>query len=182
MRRIRIFSMCVIFFVQASAAVLAEPVMGPEYDVKIGFIYNFVSFVTWPRSAFEKNPDTLIFCFASDHASNDVFYKLNGKMVHNRKIKVVFYQDITSLEESHILFFATQNKIFIQNVLELARGRGILTIGEVDGFTDMGGVINFFQERNRLRFKVNIDAVRREGLKMSSQLLGSARIVRDDLE
>lgn len=182
MRRIQIFFMCVLFFFQVSFAVLAEPVMGPEYDVKIGFIYNFAGFVTWPPSAFEKNPDTLVLCFASDHASNDVFFKLNGKMIHDRKIKVIPYQDSTSLEESHILFFATQNKIFIQDVLELARGQGILTIGEVDGFIRMGGVINFFQERNRLRFKVNIDAVRREGLKMSSQLLGSARIIRDDME
>jgi hypothetical protein len=55
-----------------------------------------------------------------------------------------------------------------------------LTIGEIEGFTQMGGVINFFEEQNRLRFKVNIDAAKRAGLTMSSQLLGSAQIYREE--
>ena len=108
-----------------------------------------------------------------------MFQKLDGKTIRDRKIKVVAFQDGTCIEQSHIIFFATQDKARIQEILEQARGRGILTIGEVDGFTSWGGVINFFEELNRLRFKVNLTAARREGLKMSSQLLGSAQIVEE---
>jgi hypothetical protein len=46
----------------------------------------------------------------------------------------------------------------------------------------MGGVINFFVEQNRLRFKINVDAAKRAGLTMSSQLLGSAEIYREEHE
>lgn len=159
-----------------------EPVTGSEYDVKIGFIYNFANFVTWPAKAFEKTPDELIFCIASDTPSADVLYKLDGKRVKGHTIKVVVYRDGTCLEQSHILFFATQDKIFIDKVLAEAASRPILTIGEVEGFTRMGGIINFFTERNRLRFQINIDAVRRAGLTMSSQLLGSAQIVREPID
>lgn len=183
MRMRRIFFLLVsgLCFLQAATA-SGGPVVGPEYDVKIGFIYNFANFITWPSAAFENNPDSLTFCFASDVPSSEVFFKLQGKIVKGRKINVIAYQDRTSLDRSQILFFPTQNKVFIQNILNLAAGRGILTIGEIEGFTRMGGVINFFQERNRLRFEVNIDAARREKLKMSSQLLGSAQIVRDKRE
>ena len=52
-----------------------------------------------------------------------------------------------------------------------------MSVGEVEGFTRLGGVINFFEEDNRLRFKINLEAAKREGLKMSSQLLRSAQIV-----
>ena len=157
----------------------AGPVTGREYDVKIGFIYNFAKFVTWPREANEKDPGTLVLCYVADDPSITVFQKLDGKIVRDRKIKVVAFQDGTCIEQSHIIFFATQDKARIQEILEQARGRGILTIGEVDGFTSWGGVINFFEELNRLRFKVNLTATRREGLKMSSQLLGSAQIVEE---
>ena len=156
------------------------PVTGQEYDVKIGFIYNFAKFITWPQAAYDKDPGYLVFCFASDDPSLEVFYKLEGKIIKGRKIKVVAYQQGDCLEISHILFFATQDKTFIQQVLEKAKGHSILTIGQVDGFTRWGGVINFFEENNHLRFKINIDAARREGLKMSSQLLGSAQIVREE--
>jgi hypothetical protein len=183
MRIRRVFFLLVsgLFFFQAATAG-GGPVIGPEYEVKIGFIYNFANFIAWPPAAFENNPDSLTFCFASDVPTSEVFFKLEGKTIKGRKIKVIAYQDSTSLDRSQILFFPTQNKDFIQKILDLAAGRGILTIGEVEGFTQMGGVINFFQERNRLRFEVNIDAVRREKLKMSSQLLGSAQIVKDQQE
>jgi hypothetical protein len=157
----------------------AGPVTGREYDVKIGFIFNFAKFVTWPRTADEKDPQTLVLCYVADDPSITVFQKLDGKTIRDRKIKVVAFQDGTCIEQSHIIFFATQDKARIQEILEQAKGRGILTIGEVDGFTRWGGVINFFEELNRLRFKVNVTAARREGLKMSSQLLGSAQIVEE---
>jgi hypothetical protein len=163
-------------------AARCDPVSGPEYEVKAGFIYNFAKFVSWPQQAYEKSPGFLVLCFVSNDPSVDVFYKLEGKIIWGRKIKVVAYQGGACLEQSQILFFATQDKALIQQVLGLAKGRSILTIGEVEGFTQWGGVINFFQAQNRLRFKINIDAARREGLRMSSQLLGSAQIVKEGQE
>ena len=158
------------------------PVTGREYDVKIGFIYNFAKFITWPRSVDDRDPKTLVFCYVADDPTITMFQKLDGKTIRKRKIKVVAFKDETCIEQTHIIFFATQDKAHIQAILEKAKGRGILTIGEVDGFTQWGGVINFFEELNRLRFKVNMTAARREGLKMSSQLLGSAQIVEEEAD
>jgi hypothetical protein len=158
------------------------PVIGREYDVKIGFIYNFAKFVTWPRAAADKAPLTLVLCYVADDPDISVFNKLDGKIVRGRKIKVVAFQDETSLAQCHIIFFATQDKERIQEILEQAKGRHILTIGEVDGFTQWGGIINFFEELGRLRFKVNLTAARREGLRMSSQVLVSAKIVEEEGE
>jgi hypothetical protein len=165
----------VLFYIWPATA-LCDPVTGSEYEVKLGFIYNFINFVTWPETIFKSNSDPLIMCIASDNPSSEVLFKLDGKRIKQRKIKVIAYQEGICLTRSHALFFATQDKASIQQVLDRIKGLSILTIGEVDGFTRMGGVINFFEERNRLRFRVNIDAVKRNALKMSSQLLVSAQI------
>jgi hypothetical protein len=117
-----------------------------------------------------------------DDPSIKVLRKLDGKTIRDRQIKVIAYEEETCLAQSHLIFFATQNKELIQKVLEQSKGRGILTIGETEGFTEWGGVINFFEELNRLRFKVNLAAARREGLKMSSQILVSAQIVEEGSE
>ena len=159
-----------------------EPVTGPEYEVKLGFIYNFINFVSWPEAIFESKSDPLIMCIASDNPSSQVLYKLNGTNIKQRKIKVIAYQEETCLEQSHVLFFATQQIAFIQQVLDQIKGRSILTVGEVDGFSRMGGTINFFKEHNRLRFRVNISAAQRSALKISSQLLVSAQIVHEEDE
>ena len=157
-------------------------VTGREYDVKIGFIYNFAKFVTWPQEVVDRDPTLMVICYVADDPSIKVFQKLEGKAIRDRVIKVIAFQDETSIAQSQIIFFATQNKDLIQKILEQAKGRGILTIGETEGFTQWGGVINFFEELNRLRFKVNLAAARREGLKMSSQILVSAQIVEEGTE
>lgn len=158
------------------------PVTGREYDVKIGFIYNFAKFVTWPPEAADRDPHALVLSYVGDDPSIKVLRKLEGKIIRDRKIKVIAFEDETCPAQSHVIFFATQNKELIQKILEQSKGRGILTIGEIEGFTEWGGVINFFEELNRLRFKVNLAAARREGLKMSSQILVSAQIVEEGIE
>ena len=170
------------FFLLQPLGALGGPVTGSEYDVKIGFIYNFMKFVTWPKASLEKDPNAMVLCYATVDPAINAFDKLDGKTINDRTIKVVAYDEQTCLEQSQIIFFATQDKAYIQQILAKSKGRNILTIGEVEGFTQWGGVINFFEELNRLRFKVNLDAARREGLKMSSQLLGSAQIVQEGTE
>ena len=171
---------CIFFFHPPTAA--TETVTGAEYAVKAGFIYNFANFVTWPDAAFKNSPDTMVLCFVSDSPESEILYKLNGKTIKGRKLKVQAYEEGNCVDQSHILFFGTQDATFIQPILARAKDRSILTIGEVEGFTRMGGVINFFKDQNRLRFKVNVDTAKRLGLKLSSQILVSAKIVHGENE
>jgi len=47
-------------------------------------------------------------------------------------------------------------------------------VGESDGFTEAGGMINFVREGQRFRFQVNNKAAQRAKLKISSKMLGLA--------
>jgi hypothetical protein len=58
------------------------------------------------------------------------------------------------------------------------RGRSILTIGETEDFTSEGGVINFKLEGDKARIQINVDEARRDGLQISSKLLGLSQIVK----
>ena len=169
---------CLLIF--RPAVIWGGPLTGTEYDVKTGFIYNFANFVTWPPAAFKDKDADLVLCFVSDTPAADALFKLNDQTIRGRKIRVIPYTQEGCLDASHILYIATQDRNLVQKLLGIARERNILTIGEIEGFTQMGGVINFFEEQNRLRFKVNIDAAKRAGLTMSSQLLGSAQIDREE--
>lgn len=179
--RAAMFLLLCLLIVRPSA-IWGEPLTGTEYEVKTGFIYNFVNFVSWPPAAFKGKDDDLILCLASDTPAADAVLKLNAQTIRGRKIKVIPYAQEGCPDASHIFYIATQNTSQVQKLLGIARGRSILTIGETEGFNQMGGVINFFVEQNRLRFKINVDAAKRAGLTMSSQLLGSAEIYREEHE
>ena len=159
-----------------------ETLSGLEYHVKAGFIYNFAKFVEWPTTSFENSNNVIVLCFASDNPFSDVLFDLNDKIVSGKKIEVRKYKDDNDTEGCNIFFFGTADKTFIQQELIKLRNRNILTVGEIEGFAQMGGIINFFMEQKRLRFEVNVDAARKAGLKLSSQILMSAEIVKGGQE
>ena len=63
-------------------------------------------------------------------------------------------------------------------MLEKLKDARVLTVSEIDGFAQQGGIINFISERNKVRFEINPDAARRLGLNISSELLKLAKVVK----
>ena len=57
-----------------------------------------------------------------------------------------------------------------------------LTVGEHETFTRDGGIMRLYEDNNRLRIEVNLDAAQRSQLKISSKLLDLARIVRAEAD
>jgi hypothetical protein len=55
-----------------------------------------------------------------------------------------------------------------------------MTVGEMDGFAQAGGVCNFTRQGARVGFEINVTAAARAGLSLSSRLLALARIVREE--
>ena len=55
----------------------------------------------------------------------------------------------------------------------------VLTVSDGKGFSQAGGIIELYVEGGRMRFAINVDAAERSGLRLSSRLLGLAKVVRD---
>ena len=78
-----------------------------------------------------------------------------------------------------ILFVtAAERKRFRAAALRI-RGSGILTVGETQGFTGDGGVLNFKLDDGKLHFEIDLNAAAREHLHISSKLLSLAQIVKN---
>ena len=55
----------------------------------------------------------------------------------------------------------------------------VLTVSDGKGFAQAGGIIELYVEGGRMRFAINVDATARSGLRLSSRLLGLAKVIRD---
>ena len=77
-----------------------------------------------------------------------------------------------------LLFIGSSDRQRVNRLLAGVRDRPVLTIAELPGFTDFGGIINLYRADDRLRFEVNLGAAKRAGLAISSRLLRLARIVK----
>jgi hypothetical protein len=65
----------------------------------------------------------------------------------------------------------------IESVITAARGNSILTVGDNDAFIELGGMVRFVQDRNRVKFQINQNAAVSEKLNISSKLLRLAEVV-----
>jgi hypothetical protein len=150
-----------------------------EYEIKAVFLYNFSKFFEYPRD-FLPSRATLNMCILGDDPfGSAVDIIMDETAEDERKISVNYVKSMKELRNCHMLFISSSEKRNVPQVIESIRGQHILTVGDSAGFAQNGVIINFYMERNKVHFEINIHAANRAGLKISSKLLNLARIIYD---
>jgi len=164
---VRLLCACVLLLTLAPAHA------GPsEYDLKAAFIYQIAKFVEWPPS---NAP--LRLCVLGGNPFGAALEDIRGKPVNERKLEVVLLNAAADPRECTMLFIAAPAERHLERIIAISRGAGMLTLGDTEGFAKRGAMVNFFLENGKVRFEINLEAVRQGGLKISSKLLTLARIV-----
>ena len=149
-----------------------------EYQVKAVFIYNFAQFVQWPDSAF-SSPDApfTIGILGQDPFGGALEEAVRGESVQSHKLVIKRASQPEDLRSCQIVFVSASEKGQYVHVMEVLGPRPILTISDAGGFTQAGGVIDFFRDGARVRFEISPSAAQSNHLKISSQLLKLAKLV-----
>ncbi len=164
----------------AIAVVLLTPTLGGTQDVtepalKAAYIYNFVLFTAWPADAVAP-ASSLVVCVASDPAVGDALAQaVKDRPLAGRRITVTPIAAGGSVRACHVLYVSGGSTARAREMVSGLRGVPVLTISDVEGFTEFGGIALFFFDQGRLRFSVDNDAAKRAGLVISSRLLTLAR-------
>ena len=147
-----------------------------EYQVKAAFLFNFAQFVQWPDATLGINDSLIIVTVGADPFDGALDRAVAGKTIGAHHIEVKHVSSASEIGKCHLLFVpAGQNT---SEILAAVGDKPILTIGESDNFTDAGGDIRFFIDDGKIRFEIDPDTTSKAGLKVSSKLLGLARIHR----
>ena len=143
-----------------------------EYQVKAAFLFNFLKFVEWPADAFaDPFAPIVIGIVGADPFGDALPQVIVGKTIQGRDLVIRRYRSGESLKNCHILFINAEEKKRFPQIIAGLSGTSVLTVADVDGFLDLGGIIQFRQENNHIRFAINVDAAAKSRLKISSKLL-----------
>jgi hypothetical protein len=155
----------------------AQQRVADEYEIKAAFIYNFIKFVEWPPEAFSDRDTPIILTIVGPDPFGDALDILKGKTVRGRTFRVRRIKHVEDLQFCHVLYISSSKNAQLPRILADLENSSILTIGETPRFTQLGGVIGFTIEENRIRFTINVEAAGRARLRISSRLLRLARVV-----
>lgn len=163
------------------AAVGAQAAPTAEYQLKAAFLFNFAKFTDWPDDVFAGPGAPFAVCvLGRDPFGSSLDDTLRGKTIANRPVAVERLRDLAGVQRCQMVFVTQSETGRLPAILRALRGAKSLVVGETAGFAHAGGAIEFTLEDERVRFTINPDATERAGLRISSQLLGLARIVHDD--
>jgi hypothetical protein len=155
----------------------AQGVTGPI--LKAAFLYNFAKFAEWPAAALAPGQE-LSLCVIGDSAVADALEQtIRGRKVDDHELSVAIVKADGQGRSCHLLYISGLDKDRTGRLLESLRDTSTFTVGDADQFAAMGGVAQLIVENDQMRFAVNVDAANRAHIKISSKLLGLARIVKD---
>jgi hypothetical protein len=147
-----------------------------DYDLKAVFLFNFAQFVDWPSDAFTDDRSPIVIgILGDDPFGKSLDQVVRNEVVRDRKLVVKRYRRVEEITTCHILFISQSETSHLGAIFASLKGKPILTVGDTEGFATSGGMIRFFTDENKIRLKINKNAVTAANLTMSSKLLKAAR-------
>lgn len=152
-----------------------------EVTLKGAFLFNFARFTEWPADAL--HPDTAVSaCVLGDRAVGDAFAKtVKGKQLGGRNIAVTNIAPDGLIPPCHLLYLSGVAESRIAQIVSTLRDTPVLTVSDSDTFTKRGGIVQFFVESGKMKFRINSRSAKRARLQLSSRLLALAEVVDEEV-
>ena len=147
-----------------------------EAEIKAAMVFNFTKFIEWTGPKGDAKAP-LVIGVAGDDPIYEALESLVRDRTGGRSVQLRRLDQPVDADTCHLLYLGRGVKKRLPDFLAGAR-RGVVTVGDADGFTKAGGTIGFLVADNKLRFEVNLTAATPAGITISSRLLRLATGVR----
>ena len=139
-----------------------------QHQVKVAFIYNFISFTKWP----EGTGETLNLCIHGEDPFGSEFDELHNKTSNNHRINLIRIGDTGQFDNCQIIFFPQSAAKALPDLLGEITAKPILTIADSPNAATLGVMINMsISPSDRVIFEINQREALNSDLFISSKLL-----------
>lgn len=146
-----------------------------ETNLKAAFLYNFTKYIDW-----QLGPDDTQFVIGvvgTSEVETALEQIARTSTVDGRRIVVRHIDRLEEIGGCHLLFIARDRRAGLREILSKVN-RGEIAVAEESGAAREGAGFNFVLAGEKLKFEANMRALSSSGLKVSSQLLKLAIIVK----
>ena len=157
----------------------AESGKPSENAIKSAMIFNMIKFVDWPAEALPGDAGTITICVLGKGGLSVALNALHGEQLKGRKVVVRHINQIAEAGYCQVLVVGDLERRTVTAAIEQTRLMPLLTISDLPNFAEAGGVVSFVDQGGKIRFVINLSASSQHRVRINSQLLKMARIVRD---
>lgn len=142
--------------------------------VKAALTYNFAKYTQWPE---EKQRVEVALCYFSS-VNQASFEVLADKRISDKRIIVKRVGDINDTADCHLIYIDNEKRDKLQRLFIHLNKKSVLTVSDMPGFIQGGGMIEIVNQDGKLRFKINLTQLEKNGIALSSQVLKLATHVK----
>jgi len=144
-----------------------------EYNVKAATLYAFGRYVTWPDSAFQGAADPFVIGVLGSNPFGDALDTIAAKKtIDGRPILVRQLASQSEYADCHIVFVTHAVPPEMEaSLFRLVAGQPLLLVGEMKGFAERGGIVNFYLSGGHVRFELNANKAVEANLGLNAKLL-----------
>ena len=155
------------------AAAAATSVAQREYLIKAAFVYDMLKATQWPKA----RSGHVLLCVLGRDPFGAAWRSIAGRPIGKGKLEVAPVQAGGDLAACDALFLSTSERARWPEIRGALGTQPILTMSEMTGFAQDGGMVGLMAVDNRLRFDVNLKAVHKAGLSIDTNALEQANMV-----
>lgn len=153
-----------------SSTMLTGQAKPSEYAVKAAYLLNFGKFMRVPSSA-ESSVNSFNICVVGeDPFGRSLDQITTNEQIDGRPVRVLRLDEADPRQCAIAFIGGSDERRIGQNIAAL-KDSDTLTVSDAPDFLKHGGMIQLLLVSNHVRFSVNLDAVRRTHLTLSSDLL-----------
>jgi hypothetical protein len=148
----------------------AQQTRATDAQIKAAYLYNFGKFVRWQPAA--SSSESFDICVLGKNPFGSALTTtVSGEKIDGKTIVVKYVSNTSDAARCRILFIGSSEEGRLKSVLATARQWNLLTVSDIHGFAQRGGMIELMNQEDRVRFAVNVTATSEAGLSVSSELL-----------
>lgn len=180
MKRLLSYTLVVCLAVLFAAPQRVRADDNKEYLVKAAFLYNFVKFVEWPGGKAISKQSSIDICVFGESAMSGTGNVFKAASTSKLKLSLVQESNVNNIaDHCHIVFISKSEQKKTAETLSVLKNSPVLTVSDMEGFAERGGMIGFVMSDNRVKVVVNTRSVAAAGLRVDAQLLEIALKVID---
>jgi len=148
-----------------------------DTDLKVAYLFNFASLVSWPASALAPQATLVIGVVGNDGLVDQLQRRIGDRTAKGHPIQVrrISANDGAALRSCHVLYLGDSGRA--DAILREIDGAPVLTVSDGNDFARHGGIIAFEVQDKTIRFTANTRTATSSGISLGSDVLRLAREV-----
>lgn len=145
-----------------------------DYQIKAAWIFTLIDYTKWDKDPHNGNTKKNLCTVGFDNIYITI---KNIYKTENTKINFIEKEPEDNFTQCHLLYIAASEKDNINAILDSSKNKSIVTISDINRFTERGGIVGFIQENQKITLKLNLKNALKVGIAFDSDLRGLVEVI-----